>query len=149
MSKVPDKPVTLEWLGRTLLAIRDDVRSLHRDMGALRRDLDMATRIILRLDHTVDALREEAAKEPSAPSEEAPPTDEDVRRAKESYERLIAMVEEARRVPLKREVEAELGATPAVRILTAAKAPPNEQAPQADKTEQDQETPRAEHGGTE
>jgi len=71
-----------------------------------------------------------------------------VRRAKESYERLIAMVEEARRVPPKREVEAELGATPAVRILTAAKAPP-EQAPQADKTEQDQETPRAEHRGTE
>ena len=66
MSKVSDKPVTLEWLGRTLLAIRDDMRSLHRDMGALRRDLDMATRIILRLDHTVDALREETAKEPSA-----------------------------------------------------------------------------------
>ena len=84
MSKVPDKPVTLEWLGRTLLAVRDDMRSLHRDMSALRRDLDMATRIILRLE------RKEAAKEPSAPPEETPPTETDVLRAKESYEHLNA-----------------------------------------------------------
>jgi hypothetical protein len=69
--------------------------------------------------------------------------------ALESYERLIAMVEEARRVQPKREVEAELGATPAVRILMAAKAPPTEQGPQTDKTEQDQGTPRDERGGRE
>jgi hypothetical protein len=51
---MPDLPenVDLQWIGRTLLAMRDDIR-------ALRSDMDMLIRIVTRLDHTVDAMRED------------------------------------------------------------------------------------------
>jgi hypothetical protein len=51
MTTPPDN-VDLQWIGRQIVALRDD-------MAALRRDVDMMTRIVLRLDSTVDALRED------------------------------------------------------------------------------------------
>jgi hypothetical protein len=44
--------VTLDWLGRELVAIRDDVRTMRRDM-------DILIRAVIRLDQTVDALRQD------------------------------------------------------------------------------------------
>jgi hypothetical protein len=40
------------WVAPTLTAVRGDVR-------ALRPDMDMLIRIVTRLDHSVDALRED------------------------------------------------------------------------------------------
>jgi hypothetical protein len=51
VSDLPDN-VTLEWIGRQLLETRDEMRGM-------RRDLDMLTRIVLRVDNTLDALRED------------------------------------------------------------------------------------------
>jgi hypothetical protein len=49
MSALPDN-VDLQWIGRQIVAVRDDMR-------AQRLDMDMRIRIVTRLDHTVDALR--------------------------------------------------------------------------------------------
>ena len=51
MTEVPDN-VDLNWIARQVVALRDDNR-------ALRADMDMPIRIVTRLDHTVDALRED------------------------------------------------------------------------------------------
>jgi len=51
MSDLPDN-VTLEWLGRQATATRDDLR-------ALRTDMDMLIRLVTRVDHTLDAVRED------------------------------------------------------------------------------------------
>jgi hypothetical protein len=51
MSDLPDN-VTLEWLGRQTTATRDDLR-------ALRADMDMLIRLVTRVDHTLDAVRED------------------------------------------------------------------------------------------
>jgi hypothetical protein len=49
MTELPEN-VTLEWLGRELVALRDDVRTMRRDM-------DILIRSVIRLDQTVDAMR--------------------------------------------------------------------------------------------
>jgi hypothetical protein len=51
MAEFPET-VTLEWLGRQFAAQRDDLR-------ALRADMDMLIRLVTRIDHTLDALRED------------------------------------------------------------------------------------------
>src|SRR5271166_2976734 len=51
MSEVPDN-VDLNWIARQIVALRDDSR-------ASRADMDMLIRIVTRLDHTVDAFRED------------------------------------------------------------------------------------------
>jgi hypothetical protein len=55
MTELPDN-VTLEWLGRTLIDFRQETRDA---IAALRRDIDMTIRLVTRLDHTVNALRED------------------------------------------------------------------------------------------
>jgi len=49
MTDLPDN-VTLEWIGRELLSMREDIRTL-------RRDTDILIRAVIRLDQTVDAMR--------------------------------------------------------------------------------------------
>ena len=49
MTDLPDN-VTLEWIGRELLGMREDIRTL-------RRDTDILIRAVIRLDQTVDAMR--------------------------------------------------------------------------------------------
>ena len=44
--------VGLNWIGRRLIALEDDSR-------ALRADMDMLIRIVVRLDNAVNALRED------------------------------------------------------------------------------------------
>ena len=51
MAELPET-VTLEWLGPQSAAQRDDLR-------ALRTDTDMLIRLVTRIDHTLDALRED------------------------------------------------------------------------------------------
>jgi hypothetical protein len=50
MTEVPEN-VTLDWLGRHFMTQRDDLR-------ALRADMDMLIRLVTRVDHTLDAVRE-------------------------------------------------------------------------------------------
>jgi hypothetical protein len=51
MAELPEN-VTLDWLGRQFMAQRDDIR-------ALRTDMDMLIRLVTRVDHTLDAVRED------------------------------------------------------------------------------------------
>jgi hypothetical protein len=51
MADIPDN-VDLNWIARRLLALQDDTR-------ALRTDMDMLTRMVVRMDHTLDAVRED------------------------------------------------------------------------------------------
>jgi hypothetical protein len=51
MADIPDN-VDLNWIARRLQA-------LHEDMRALRTDMDMLTRLVVRIDHTLDAVRED------------------------------------------------------------------------------------------
>ena len=51
MTELPEN-VTLDWLARQFLAPRDDMR-------ALRTDMDMLIRLVTRVDHTLDAVRED------------------------------------------------------------------------------------------
>jgi hypothetical protein len=48
---MPDN-VDLNWVARRLLALHDDTR-------ALRTDMDMLIRMVVRMDHTLDAVRED------------------------------------------------------------------------------------------
>jgi hypothetical protein len=50
MTQLPES-VTLDWLGRQFIAQRGDLR-------ALRADMDMLIRLVTRVDHTLDAVRE-------------------------------------------------------------------------------------------
>jgi len=50
MTELPEN-VTLDWLGREFIAQRDDMR-------ALRTVMDMLIRLVTRVDHTLDAVRE-------------------------------------------------------------------------------------------
>jgi hypothetical protein len=50
MTELPEN-VTLDWLGRQFMAQRDDLRGLRTDM-------DMLIRLVTRVDHTLDAVRE-------------------------------------------------------------------------------------------
>ena len=51
MADIPDN-VDLYWIARRLLALQDDTR-------ALRTDMDMLIRMVVRMDHTLDAVRED------------------------------------------------------------------------------------------
>jgi hypothetical protein len=51
MTELPEN-VTLDWLGRQFMAQRDDLRGLRTDM-------DMLIRLVTRVDHTLDAVRED------------------------------------------------------------------------------------------
>ena len=51
MTDVPEN-IDLNWIGRRLVALQDD-------SCALRSDMDMLVRIVVRLDNTVNALRED------------------------------------------------------------------------------------------
>jgi hypothetical protein len=51
MADIPDN-VDLNWIARRLLALQDDT-------GALRTDMDMLIRMVVRMDHTLDAVRED------------------------------------------------------------------------------------------
>ena len=51
MTELPEN-VTLDWLGRQFMAQRDDLRGLRTDM-------DMLIRRVTRVDHTLDAVRED------------------------------------------------------------------------------------------
>ena len=51
MADIPDN-VDLNWIARRLLALQDDAR-------ALRIDMDMLIRMVVRMDHTLDAVRED------------------------------------------------------------------------------------------
>ena len=51
MPDVPDN-VDLKWVAHRLLALQDDNR-------ALRTDMDMLIRLVVRVDHTLDAVRED------------------------------------------------------------------------------------------
>jgi hypothetical protein len=51
MTELPEN-VTLDWLGRQFMAQRDDLR-------ALRTVMDMLIRLVIRVDHTLDAVRED------------------------------------------------------------------------------------------
>jgi len=48
---MPDN-VDLNWIARRL-------QTLPEDMRALRADMDMLTRLVVRMDHTLDAMRED------------------------------------------------------------------------------------------
>jgi hypothetical protein len=52
---IPDN-VDLQWIARHLVEFREETRTAIAD---LRRDMDMTIRIVTRLDHTVNALRED------------------------------------------------------------------------------------------
>ena len=51
MTELPEN-VTLDWLGRQFMAQRDD-------LCGLRTDMDMLIRLVTRVDHTLDAVRED------------------------------------------------------------------------------------------
>jgi hypothetical protein len=51
MADIPDN-VDLNWIARRLMALQEDTR-------ALRTDMDMLTRMVVRMDHTLDAVRED------------------------------------------------------------------------------------------
>lgn len=51
MTELPEN-VTLDWLGREFIAQRDDLR-------ALRAGVDMLIRLVIRVDRTLDAVRED------------------------------------------------------------------------------------------
>jgi hypothetical protein len=50
MADIPDN-VDVNWIARRLLALQDNTR-------ALRTDVDMLIRMVVRMDHTLDAVRE-------------------------------------------------------------------------------------------
>ncbi len=51
MTELPEN-VTLDWLGGQFMARRDDLRGLRTDM-------DMLIRLVTRVDHTLEAVRED------------------------------------------------------------------------------------------
>ena len=51
MTELPED-VTLDWLGRQFMAQRDDLRGLRTHM-------DMLIRLVTRVGHTLDAVRED------------------------------------------------------------------------------------------
>ena len=51
MSDIPDN-IDLNWIGRRVLALQDDTRTLRANM-------DMLIPLAVRMDHTLDAVRED------------------------------------------------------------------------------------------
>jgi hypothetical protein len=62
MTDIPDN-VDLQWLARHLVEFRqetrDEVASMRADIRTMRSDMDILIRSVIRLDHTVDAMRED------------------------------------------------------------------------------------------
>jgi uncharacterized protein YaaN involved in tellurite resistance len=58
MTDIPDN-VDLTWIARHLIEFRDEMRAIRDDMRSIRTDMDILIRSVIRLDHTVDALRED------------------------------------------------------------------------------------------
>jgi hypothetical protein len=55
MIEIPEN-VDLHWLARPLVEFRQETRA---EIAAMRRDLDMTIRLVTRVDHTLNALRED------------------------------------------------------------------------------------------
>jgi hypothetical protein len=51
--------VTLDFLAQQQVKILAELAEMRADARSLRNDMDMLIRIVMRLDHTVDALRED------------------------------------------------------------------------------------------
>jgi hypothetical protein len=53
----------VQWLARHLVEFRqetrDEVASMRTDIRTMRSDMDILIRSVIRLDHTVDAMRED------------------------------------------------------------------------------------------
>jgi hypothetical protein len=58
MSDIPDN-VDLNWIARTLLALRTDVSDLKHDMRVVREDLGALTMRVIRMDNELHALRDD------------------------------------------------------------------------------------------
>ncbi len=69
MAEIPDN-VDLQWLARHLVEFRQEARdsigsiggrvtAIERDIRTMRSDMDILIRSVIRLDHTVDAMRED------------------------------------------------------------------------------------------
>lgn len=58
MSESPDN-VDLQWIGRQLIAFRDELRDLRSDVRHIREDLDMVAMRVIRIDTALTALRDE------------------------------------------------------------------------------------------
>jgi hypothetical protein len=62
MADIPDN-VDLQWLARhpvdSRQETRDEMASMRADIRTMRNDMDILIRSVIRLDHTVDAMRED------------------------------------------------------------------------------------------
>ena len=58
MTEVPDN-VDLNWIARTLIGLRDDVRDIKTDLRHVRDDLDVVTMRVIRIDNAVSGLRDQ------------------------------------------------------------------------------------------
>jgi chromosome segregation ATPase len=65
MADIPEN-ITLDWLGRTLLSFREEMRdmrrdldSLKRDVRAIREDLDVVALRVIRIESSLTSLRDE------------------------------------------------------------------------------------------
>jgi len=68
MNDVPDN-VDLQWIARTLVAIRDEqgamraeLRALKQDVRSIREDLDVLTMRVIRIDGQLQALRDDVQR---------------------------------------------------------------------------------------
>lgn len=61
----PDIPenVDLQWLARDLVEFRretrEDIATMRAEIRTLRTDMDISIRLVTRVDHTLDAVRED------------------------------------------------------------------------------------------
>jgi hypothetical protein len=58
MIDIPDN-VDLNWIARSLVGLRDDVRDLKSDLRHIREDLDVVAMRAIRIDASVTALRDD------------------------------------------------------------------------------------------
>jgi chromosome segregation ATPase len=62
MTEIPES-VDLHWLVRRLVEFRQEMRAeiatMRAEIAAMSRDLDMTIRLVTRVDHTLNALRED------------------------------------------------------------------------------------------
>jgi hypothetical protein len=67
MADIPEN-VTLDWLGRTLLSFREEMRDMRRDFDSrkrdvrgIREDLDVVALRAIRIESSLTSLRDEIA----------------------------------------------------------------------------------------
>jgi hypothetical protein len=58
MTELPDN-IDLQWIGRTMLAMRQDLHDLRTDLRHIREDLDVVAMRVIRIDAAVTALRDD------------------------------------------------------------------------------------------